>query len=101
MFNIVFQVTSVIGSNVQGDDKVIPCLGLAWSNLVTHRFQIHKTNDFFEHHSFDETGRIIEKLHLTTRKFEINFSPELPPKSVEFLISPEGIVDIPEQISRE
>lgn len=59
-----------------GQNKVVPCLGLAWSNLVTTRIQIHR-------------NRLSD-----IREFEIIFSPELPQTTAKFLISEEGIVDV-------
>lgn len=93
----LFKVTSVI-DNTNHDssaNQLIPCLGLAWSNLVNTRFQIHKTKECLKYHEFDENDEQTEELVLTVRKFDVIFSPELSSITTEFLISPEGVIDVP------
>lgn len=74
-------MTSV--SDTHGNYKIVPCLGLAWANLIHTRIQIHRTDE-----------NLIES-PLIIRKMEVIFSPDLPPNTAEFLIATEGIVDVP------
>lgn len=67
---------------------------MAWSNLVSTRIQIHKTDDVYIYNAFDEHNAKIDEIPLTVRKFEILFSPDLAPNCAEFLISPEGVIDV-------
>ncbi|XP_050309896.1 DNA repair protein XRCC3-like isoform X2 [Anthonomus grandis grandis] len=53
-----------------------PCLGLAWANNITSRYSLSRKNEF------------------GTRVFEVVFAPDLPPKSCDILITPEGLMDI-------
>lgn len=70
MIVCVNQVTSDLSSIINQD---VPALGLAWANLITHRIQLYKKP--------------------YSRKFQIVFSPELPPQSVDFVIQDCGIVE--------
>ncbi|XP_058983949.1 DNA repair protein XRCC3-like [Musca domestica] len=76
----VNQVTSI--SKKQSE---IPCLGLAWSHLGRTRLRISKVPKQIKYD---------DKL-LTVRKLEIIYSPETPIAYAEFLITGEGIVNVP------
>jgi RecA/RadA recombinase len=55
-------------------DTTEPCLGLAWSNVVTRRFNI---NRFFRSQ---------------VRTFQVVFAPDLPNKECKFKITREGLI---------
>lgn len=98
LFSFDTQVTSVIDND--NTNKLIPCLGLAWSNLVTTRFQIQRTDECFLHRGIDDDGDVVE-YPLTVRKFETIFSPNLPSLATEFLITADGVVNVPDQLRRQ
>lgn len=64
----------------------VPCLGLQWANLGRTRMRISKVPKQHKQH---------EQL-LTVRKLEIIYSPETPNAFAEFLITADGIVDVPQ-----
>lgn len=96
---LLFQVTSAINSE-SSNQKVVPCLGLAWANLVGTRIQIHRTNtvyDFAKRQilipvSADEPNQNVLSV---IREMEIVFSPELPQRKAPFIITAQGIEDVP------
>lgn len=72
---------------------MVPCLGLAWSNLVTTRIQIHKKKEIVPFNITQDQATTSTQNPLIIRKFEIIFSPELPQSSTEFAITEEGVVN--------
>lgn len=74
--------------------KSTPSLGLVWSSLVTTRIQIDKTNDQYTIQKINQGGKIIEK-STTIRKCSVIFSPDLPRTSCTFMITADGVVDVP------
>lgn len=64
----------------------VPCLGLQWANLGRTRIRISKVPK--QHKQLDQL--------LTVRTLEIIYSPETPNAFAEFLITAEGIVDVPQ-----
>lgn len=82
IFNYVFiflKVSSVIDDS--GTTKCIPCLGLAWANLVCTRLQLYRTNKNCQ--------------DLVVRRMEVIFSPAFPQNSAEFLVTGNGVTDVP------
>lgn len=81
-------------------NKCIPSLGLAWSNLVTSRFKIRKSNQRVlppinnptRGNNHNDDDRSLDDL-TSLRMFEICFSPELPNKSAKFVITAHGVCD--------
>ncbi|KAB0804844.1 hypothetical protein PPYR_01814 [Photinus pyralis] len=72
-YGIAVVVTNQVGDNsMKGRSE--PCLGLAWSNLVTCRFWI---------------SRELEGV----RNFEVVFAPDLPNKTAQFVIISSGVKD--------
>ncbi|ALC46592.1 spn-B [Drosophila busckii] len=63
----------------------VPCLGYQWANLGRTRMRISRV---------PKQIKQAEQL-LTVRKLEIIYSPETPNEFAEFLITAEGVVDIP------
>ncbi|KAE8747554.1 hypothetical protein FOCC_FOCC005715 [Frankliniella occidentalis] len=61
-----------------GPQRSVPALGLAWSNLVTSRIQMHRS----EPDGADSASQ---------RSLEIIFAPDLQPTSVSYTISEAGV----------
>lgn len=72
-------------------DRCIPSLGLAWSNLVTTQMKIRKLNKQVTQSSGSETSNT----PIRVRSVEISFSPDLPNKFAECIITKQGICDVP------
>lgn len=74
-------------------DKVQPSLGLAWSNLVTSRILIRKTDDFVTPNRKDveQENQNFQYAKIRVRSFEIIFSPDLPRRKAEFIVTDSGI----------
>lgn len=71
-------------------DEVIPCLGLAWSNLVTSRFAINKTNDCIPIAKAGSSKDISDN-SISVRIFGVIFSPELKKSKTKFIITENGV----------
>lgn len=86
--------------NSRIQDKCIPSLGLAWSNLVTTQFKIRKLAKEIPPNVYNSilASRSITNSPIRIRSFEIGFSPELPNKFAEFIIAEKGICDVPTSI---
>ncbi|KAH8359036.1 hypothetical protein KR093_004084 [Drosophila rubida] len=69
----------------------VPCLGVQWANLGRTRMRICKV---------PKQHRVDDQL-LTVRKLEIMYSPETPNAFAEFLITAEGVVDVPQPSLRK
>ncbi|XP_037813007.1 DNA repair protein XRCC3 [Lucilia sericata] len=63
----------------------VPCLGLSWAHLGRTRMRITKIPKQIQYN---------DKL-LTVRKLEILYSPETPIEYAEFLITEQGVIDVP------
>lgn len=72
-------------------NKCVPSLGLAWSNLVTTQMKIHKLNKQITQLSAVK----ILNTPIKVRSLEVTFSPDLPNKAAEFIITENGICDVP------
>nr|ACI97402.1 spindle B [Drosophila simulans] len=68
-----------------GQDE-IPCLGLQWAHLGRTRLRVSRV---------PKQHRMGEQL-ITVRKLEILYSPETPNDFAEFLITADGVVNVPE-----
>lgn len=88
----IFQVTASM--NEQLRDKCVPSLGLAWSNLVTTQIKIRKLNKQIT--TINESQVI--KTPINVRSLQVNFSPELPNSLAEFIITENGICDLPNNL---
>ncbi|KAK3928509.1 Apoptosis-inducing factor 3 [Frankliniella fusca] len=64
-----------------GPERCVPALGLAWSNMVTSRIQMHRV----------ELGGVDTRPH---RSLEIIFAPDLQQTSVSYTISESGVFGI-------
>lgn len=71
----------------------IPCLGLAWSNLVTSRIMIRKMSKFAssQPNGNESTN---QNSPIQIRDVELVFSPEMPHGHAEFIITENGIKDV-------
>lgn len=90
--------------DVSGDNRLKPALGLAWANLISTRIKIHRTSRVYVARNISDN--ITQSLSgysggttmsLTIRQMEIVFSPEVAPGYADFLISPEGLGDVPDE----
>ncbi|XP_017141105.1 DNA repair protein XRCC3 [Drosophila miranda] len=66
----------------------VPCLGLQWAHLGRTRMRISRV---------PKQHRVKDQL-LTVRKLEVVYSPETPNSFAEFLITSEGVVDVPAEL---
>lgn len=78
---ILFQQVATVSDK----EPAVPCLGLSWAHLGRTRMRIVKIPKQIQHHD----------TLLTVRKLEILYSPESPIEYAEFLISEEGVIDVP------
>lgn len=76
-------------------EKVQPSLGLAWSNLVTTRILIRKTDNYVTPKT-KNAKKENQNVEISIRNFEIIFSPDLPRRKAEFIVTDSGIHDVPE-----
>lgn len=72
-------------------NKCVPCLGLAWSNLVTTQFKMRKLDKQISAVMVSS----ISNSPIRVRSFEVSFSPELANQFAEFIITEKGICDAP------
>ncbi|XP_064551151.1 DNA repair protein XRCC3 isoform X1 [Drosophila montana] len=75
-------------SSEKADQKTledVPCLGLQWANLGRTRMRISKVPK-----QFKQGDQL-----LTVRKLEVLYSPETPNAFTEFLITADGVVNVP------
>lgn len=91
-------------------DKCIPSLGLAWSTLVTTQFKIRKldkqipptmqisggcSSNTIDKMSREKSSNTTSGSPIIIRSFETGLSPELPNAFAEFIITANGICDVP------
>ncbi|XP_002070607.2 DNA repair protein XRCC3 [Drosophila willistoni] len=84
----VICINQMTSSSATRDDKPmqdIPCLGLQWAHLGRTRLIVSKV---------PKQHRLGDQL-ITVRKLEIMYSPETPNNVAEFLVTSEGVVDVP------
>lgn len=89
---------------MSGDNRLKPALGLAWANLVSTRIKVHRTSRVYVERN-DVSSNLTQSLSasggpnisLTIRQMEVVFSPEVAPGYADFLISPEGVLDVPDK----
>ncbi|XP_060650614.1 DNA repair protein XRCC3 [Drosophila nasuta] len=80
------QMTASLKQDDQQSSQDVPCLGIQWANLGRTRMRISKV---------PKQHKVADDL-LTVRKLEIIYSPETPNAFAEFLITADGIVDVPQ-----
>lgn len=66
-----------------------PCLGLAWSNLITTRLTIQRTKTSIQQYTIDNSNNQIKQSPSMThiRRAELTFSPEMPYGNANFIIT--------------
>lgn len=74
------QVTAAISESRSNGS--IPCLGLAWSNLVTTRIVLRKSERNVSSNPSNSIG---------VRTFEVVFSPDQPYGIAEYIITENGV----------
>uniref|UniRef100_A0A1A9WEE6 RecA family profile 1 domain-containing protein n=1 Tax=Glossina brevipalpis TaxID=37001 RepID=A0A1A9WEE6_9MUSC len=72
-------------ATVDNEHPDVPCLGLSWSHLGRTRIRISKVPK-----QIKLQGRL-----LTVRKLEVMYSPDTPNDFAEFLITKDGVADLP------
>lgn len=72
------------------EGEVIPCLGLAYANLMTSRFLIRKTKNYTPI-AVAGSSTNTDLSQLPVRTFEIVFSPESKRTKVQFVITKTGV----------
>lgn len=93
--------------DVSGDNRLKPALGLAWANLVSTRLKIHRTSNVYvaRNNISDNVTQSLSgysdnggpTMRLAIRQMEVVFSPEVAPGYADFLISKDGLVDVPDE----
>ncbi|XP_047994528.1 DNA repair protein XRCC3-like [Leguminivora glycinivorella] len=89
--NIAIICINQVTMAFDGTDKILPCLGLAWSNLVSTRIMLKKTSRTVVLKS-NESSSAQEYSHI--RELSVVFAPDLPNETAEFIITSNGIVGI-------
>lgn len=87
------KVTAVMNNKLGRRNDLIPCLGLAWSNLVTSRIMIRKTNKSASSQPNDNQ-LTNQNSSIQIRDVELVFSPEMPHGHAQFIITENGINDV-------
>lgn len=67
-------------------DEVLPCLGLAWSNMISTRINVRKTNELIERSTYKDAS-----YNLFLRELTIIFAPDLPKTKFNYIITSSGI----------
>lgn len=82
-----------VSSNFDTSTDVIPCLGLAWSNMISTRISIKKTETYI-----DLGGNFIKSDNeqcpndcVQLRELSVVFSPELPNLKLHFIVTQVGV----------
>ncbi|XP_045502550.1 DNA repair protein XRCC3-like isoform X2 [Colias croceus] len=80
-FNCAVICVNQVSSTFDETDDVLPSLGLAWSNMITYRMLLKRTNKVI----------YFQDSNTNVRELTIVFSPCLPNKISEFIITANGI----------
>lgn len=93
-YNLAVVCINQVTASFDDTNNVLPTLGLAWSNIVSTRLWVQKTNQTI--HLCHLPLESKEKLKSTeqsviVRKLHIIFSPDLPYSSIKFIITSTGI----------
>ncbi|XP_076306083.1 DNA repair protein XRCC3-like [Tachypleus tridentatus] len=86
----VNQVSAVVdqGGSSSIQEKIVPSLGLAWSNLVTTRVMLSRTS-----YVYNETSMQL-KVHLPIRKLQVLYAPNLLPNHIYFVVTSDCVKGI-------
>lgn len=91
------KVTAVIHDS---EPLLVPCLGLAWANLVSTRIQLHRTARTVvcgSTRTSNNSPNGASQEETIVRQMEIVFAPHLAPAKAEFVITADGVTDVPQQ----
>lgn len=83
-YNFAVICINQVTSTFDESDNVVPSLGLVWSNMISYRIKISKTNEMIKYNS-RETN---------VRSFTLVTSPETPSDTAKFIITENGINEI-------
>lgn len=96
-YNMAVVCINQVTSSFDGTDNILPTLGLAWSNMVSTRLCLKKTNQIIHnsHLPLESKGKLKNtEQGVVVRKLSIMFSPDLSNSSVKFIITSTGIQTI-------
>jgi DNA-repair protein XRCC3 len=92
------------GNNFAMDslNKVVPALGLSWSNCVNTRIMLSRTekmvpiaiSEFSRKRKLDEDTRKLIPKEVIVRKLQVLFAPHLPNITCDFIVDPDGVIGI-------
>ncbi|XP_063538907.1 DNA repair protein XRCC3 [Cydia strobilella] len=89
-YSIAIVCINQVTTAFDGTDSILPCLGLAWSNMVSTRLMLKKTSRTVL--KTNESSSAQEYLHV--RELSVVFAPDLPNKTTEFVITSNGIIGV-------
>lgn len=90
-YNIAIVCINQVTTAFDGTDSILPCLGLAWSNMVSTRIILKKTSRTVVLQS-NESPSAPEYSHV--RELSVVFAPDLPNKTTELIITSCGIIGV-------
>ncbi|XP_038206610.1 DNA repair protein XRCC3-like [Zerene cesonia] len=80
-FNCAVICINQVSSTFDETDDVVPSLGLAWSNMITYRMLLKRTNNVI----------YFQDSNTNVREFTVVFGPCLPNQVSQFIITANGI----------
>lgn len=84
----VICINQVTASLEGSSDKVIPSLGLAWSNMVPTRLSLRKTKRYTSHIPCEGPDSSVP---LQVRQLTVEFAPDIAPSIAEFVVTSRGV----------
>lgn len=96
-FNLAILCINQVRASFEDSSTVLPCLGLAWSNMVTTRLMLKKTLKTFDAKQLLNTkNKLVTCTHVTfIRELFAVFAPHIPNTMSQFVITSSGIQSIP------
>ncbi|KAI5631157.1 rad51 domain-containing protein [Phthorimaea operculella] len=92
--NLAVLCINQVTASFDGTDNVLPSLGLAWSNMISTRLWLKKTNSTHNLRivpSRSSTKVPCEALKVFIRELCVIFAPDLPNATSKIIITPTGI----------
>jgi len=95
-YNVAILVLNNMSSNIGEDygaikkEKLVPSLGLIWSNMVNERFKLKKLKTIGGQRMMQPSDNDILKERVK-RSFSVKFSPRFPKQKIQFFIENNGI----------
>ncbi|XP_077284232.1 DNA repair protein XRCC3-like [Arctopsyche grandis] len=109
-YNLAVLCINQVSSNLAASstNSIIPCLGLVWSNMITVRINVRKTNKYFrinhelyknniikEIKSLEEKTDSKQLMELNIREFQVMFSPDIyNDEVINYIIVTKGIMSL-------